>query len=84
MILDLEITPELKAEGQVREFIRQVQDLRKQSGLSPCDRARLFLSFSHPDRALIEAERVEISRAVGVTDIRWDESGMVSPRLERV
>jgi len=84
VILDLEITPELKAEGQVREFIRQVQDLRKQSGLSPCDRARLFLSFSHPDRALIEAERVEISRAVGVTDIRWDESGMVSPRLERV
>ena len=81
--LDLEITPELKVEGQVRELVRQFQDLRKQSGLSPRDRAVLFLLSSHPDRALIEANRAEICRAVGVTDIRWNESGTVSPRLER-
>ena len=34
MALNLELTPELKAEGVARELERQVQDLRKKSGLS--------------------------------------------------
>jgi isoleucyl-tRNA synthetase len=33
VILDLEMTPELKGEGLAREMERQIQDLRKKSGL---------------------------------------------------
>ena len=35
--LDTEITPELEKEGRLREFIREVQDLRKEAGLSVSD-----------------------------------------------
>ncbi|MDD2655035.1 MAG: class I tRNA ligase family protein, partial [Candidatus Omnitrophica bacterium] len=36
--LDIEITPELKEEGMVREIIRQIQDMRKKAGLTPKDK----------------------------------------------
>ena len=84
MKLDLEVTAELRSEGERRDFIRQIQDLRKQSGLSPQDRAILFLPASHVDRVLVETKQTEICRAVGVTEIRWLESEAGLPRLERV
>ncbi len=40
--LDTNITPELKAEGEAREFIRKVQDLRKELGCSVKDRIIIF------------------------------------------
>ena len=35
ILLDLNITPELYEEGVIRDFIRSVQDLRKEKGLRP-------------------------------------------------
>jgi len=35
---DAEITPKLKQEGQVREIVRHIQDLRKKAGLTPQDK----------------------------------------------
>jgi isoleucyl-tRNA synthetase len=42
--LDLDLTPELKAEGAAREVVRATQDLRKTSGLAVEDRIELWLS----------------------------------------
>ena len=36
--LDTKITPKLKEEGQIREIIRNLQEMRKQSGLKPKDK----------------------------------------------
>lgn len=44
--LDLTLTSELVREGTVREIIRRVNDLRKQSGLTIEDRIELFVSGS--------------------------------------
>ena len=44
--LDLDLTPELEAEGVARELIRSIQDLRKSSGLAVEDRIELWLSSS--------------------------------------
>jgi isoleucyl-tRNA synthetase len=44
--LDTEITEELSREGDVRDLIRGVQNLRKDSGLAVTDRIHLYLSGS--------------------------------------
>ena len=45
--IDAVITPELRAEGLAREFVRRVQDLRKTAGLEISDRIRLrFMATS--------------------------------------
>jgi isoleucyl-tRNA synthetase len=41
-----ELTPELVAEGMAREFVRRLQDFRKESGLDVADRIRVYLEAS--------------------------------------
>jgi hypothetical protein len=41
-----ELTPELAAEGLAREFVRRVQDFRKESGLEVADRIHLYVKAS--------------------------------------
>ncbi|HMC79685.1 MAG TPA: class I tRNA ligase family protein, partial [Acidimicrobiia bacterium] len=41
--LDVEVTPELRAEGLAREVVRAVQDARKEAGLDIADRIGLYL-----------------------------------------
>jgi isoleucyl-tRNA synthetase len=41
--LRTELTPELEAEGLAREFVRRVQELRKQADLDIADRIRLYV-----------------------------------------
>jgi isoleucyl-tRNA synthetase len=53
VILDTDITPELKREGMVRELIRNVQSARKQAGLQIDD--RITLSLSTTDQELHKA-----------------------------
>lgn len=47
--IDIEITPELKSEGLMREIIRIVQSSRKAAGLNVEDRILLFLSSDDKD-----------------------------------
>jgi isoleucyl-tRNA synthetase len=49
--LAVTITPELRREGLAREFIRQVQDARKNAGLSVSDRISLRWSTADPELA---------------------------------
>ena len=42
--MDKKITKELKEEGTIRELIRQIQDMRRQAGLTRKDRIELWLS----------------------------------------
>lgn len=47
--LDTTLTPELEAEGFVRDLIRAVQDTRKAAGLDVSDRIRLTVHFERAD-----------------------------------
>ncbi len=55
VVLSTHITDELRREGWAREFIRGVQDMRKESGLAYD--ARIRLTVCAPDEALLSALR---------------------------
>ncbi|MGK2930961.1 MAG: isoleucine--tRNA ligase [Acidimicrobiales bacterium] len=47
--LDCEVTPELEAEGLVRDLAREINDLRRQEGFDVSDRIRLVIDPGHHD-----------------------------------
>src|SRR5439155_17224416 len=47
--LDTEITPELALEGRARDVIRQIQDMRKESGFELTDRTTTTFGPDHAD-----------------------------------
>ncbi len=58
--LDVEVTPELRAEGLAREVVRAVQDARKEAGLDIADRILAFLAGSPELEAAIAAHEAWI------------------------
>lgn len=69
--LDTTITPELKAEGDMREFVRQVQDLRKTMGLETKDRIHLCVQTSQEGEYVVDAFRREIEKIIGAEHIAF-------------
>ncbi|HEX8993106.1 MAG TPA: isoleucine--tRNA ligase [Anaerolineales bacterium] len=55
-----DLTTELVQEGQAREFVRRVQDLRKTAKLEVADRIHLFVEATADLRAAVEANRAYI------------------------
>jgi isoleucyl-tRNA synthetase len=58
--LKTDLTPALLHEGMAREFVRRVQDLRKQAGLEVADRIQLYASATPELAAAIQAHRATI------------------------
>jgi isoleucyl-tRNA synthetase len=69
--IDPTITPELKAEGDVREFIRSVQEMRKTQGLEAKDRITLIIQTSDGGEALVTQFKTEIMKVVGADGITF-------------
>ncbi len=86
VILNDTITPELKLEGQAREFMRAVQDLRKKSGLNPTDVVILNISTDKVGKDLIEKFKQEIMKTAQVKTINFVEadSKTDSPNYEQI
>jgi isoleucyl-tRNA synthetase len=72
--LDFAITQELRDEGYVREFIRFVQDLRKQKGFQAGDRVRLVVDATPGGRALLEEYRVSIQKGASLQEMEFSSS----------
>ncbi len=67
--LDTVITEELKKEGQLRELMRAVQDLRKQAGLLPGEEAVLHIEISDEGKEWLSSVTPELSRATILRDV---------------
>jgi len=72
--LNTNITPELKAEGDIREFMRALQGLRKDIGLAQQDRVVLTLQTTADGQKLIEQFTDEIAKTVGVSEFNFAET----------
>jgi isoleucyl-tRNA synthetase len=72
--LDLDLSPELVAEGVAREVVRGVQDLRKATGLAVEDRIELFMSSDEAEvGAALETHLGTISAEVLATTTHVNE-----------
>jgi len=68
--LDTEITKELKEEGQLREIIRQIQELRKKEGLTPKDKIEIYYSGSGKLSEIITKNKKTILDKTRAKDIK--------------
>lgn len=67
LVLDVEISEELKEEGYVRDTIREIQVFRKESGLKPGENAAYVAHVSPVQQAIIERNIVEIQKVTCTT-----------------
>jgi isoleucyl-tRNA synthetase len=68
--LNTEITKKLKEEGIIREFIRQVQGLRKQAGLKPKDKILIQYSDSISLIKILKKNKKFILKEAKAEDLR--------------
>jgi len=71
--LDLDISPELKKEGQYRELLRHVQQLRKKEGLTPEDIVVLIVESNEEGRDLVDQFRSEMEKTSLLKEIKFEE-----------
>lgn len=70
--LDTAITPELKEEGELRELIRGLQDLRKKSGLNPSDKIVLLVQAETRALEFMEKFAEEIKKSAGLEKLEFN------------
>ena len=60
--IDWNITPELKEEGNVREIMRQIQELRKTARLTPADKITIYVQAMGELKSVIEKHQSMIAK----------------------
>jgi len=74
VILDTTITPELKQEGNYRELIRELQDIRKKMKLTPSDLISIIIHTNDVGKKLIQKFESELLRAVLALSVELKEN----------
>jgi isoleucyl-tRNA synthetase len=69
--LDTTITPELKREGDYRELVRSIQDLRKQTGLTPSD--VIILTLPGKDKETIVGFEENLKKTVLAKEVEFGD-----------
>jgi isoleucyl-tRNA synthetase len=72
--LNTEITPELQKEGNIREAIRSIQELRKERKLSPADEIVLSIETDKAGEQFINSASAEIKKPTNVCEIRFEKN----------
>ena len=66
---DMNITPELKREGEYRELVRVIQDMRKEKGLIPSDVINLTLPEKYKET--VSGFEDDLKKTAGVKEIKF-------------
>ena len=84
VLLYTQITPELKAEGNYRELVRAIQDMRKKMSLTPSDIISLVVETSDEGRRLIQKFEVELLKIVLASKIEFKENSGESIKIDEL
>ena len=71
--LDPEITDELRNEGMVRDIVRSVQNLRKESNLDVTDRIRLYIDGSEAVKIAVESFEDHLKQETLTAEWSWEK-----------
>ena len=71
VVLDMEITPALEAEGAARDLIRTIQQARKEADLDVTDRIEVEIKWSPSDPEGVKVHEEVIMSAVLARRISW-------------
>lgn len=72
--LDITITPELRKEGDVRELVRAIQEMRKENNLTPDQKIIIKVATNQEGEELINSFRSEISKPTNIEKIDFVEN----------
>jgi valyl-tRNA synthetase len=72
--LDTVISDDLRKEGIIRELSRNIQDLRKKTGLKPQDKIGLVIETDSEGEKLIKKFKSEIKKGTNTTSIEFLEN----------
>ncbi len=72
--LDTEITPELREQGILRDFIRLVQGLRQKAGYQPKDKIYLFIETADNLGKILNRHLDEFKKEVGAKNIEFQRT----------
>jgi isoleucyl-tRNA synthetase len=80
--LDITISPELQQEGDAREFVNRVQNIRKESGFALTD--RIFVTLEHCDRLKESIVKYNdyICREILADSINWVDEVAYATELD--
>ncbi|MBL9077799.1 MAG: isoleucine--tRNA ligase [Planctomycetes bacterium] len=71
LVLDTAVTPELEAKGARNDFVRLVQQARKDAGLHVSDRIALWIDTDAATAALLRAHVAYVQEQVLATDVHF-------------
>ncbi|MBP7006858.1 MAG: class I tRNA ligase family protein, partial [Candidatus Pacebacteria bacterium] len=81
---DMKITEELKQEGMYREFVRAVQDVRKEENKKPDDIVVLNVETDSSGKDLINKWQSQISKIVGAKEVVFVENSGKEVKIDTI
>ena len=75
VVLDTNLTPELKEEGLMRELVSKLQTMRKEAGFEVADHIRIGYSGSDTVKAVFEKYASDLAADTLADSVRSDLSG---------
>ncbi|HEY5588994.1 MAG TPA: class I tRNA ligase family protein [Candidatus Paceibacterota bacterium] len=82
VVIDTNITEDLKKEGQYRELLRAIQDIRKKNGLNPSDVIILTINTNVDGQELINKFKQELMKSTSAKEIQIKENDGVEIKID--
>ncbi len=82
--LDINISPELKQEGDYRELVRVIQDMRKKLGLTPKDIISLAIETNDVGKELIQKFEPNLLKVILASKIKFKENDGEEIKIDKL
>lgn len=82
--LDVNISPELKEEGDYRELVRAIQDMRKKMGLTPSDVISLVVETDNEGKKLIQKFETDLLKVILASKIEFKENNGEEVKIDKL